>query len=210
VNAVSIDQDGADTPGVEPEAAANETGHSEFDGTQVRGLRKVRGLSLTTLAEKTGLSVGYLSQVERNISTPSVKALTIIAQALGVTVGWFFHGGEAGPKEEKDTIVRRGNRRRIIFRDGFVDFLLSPTLEGQLELILTHFRPGASTGEPYTHRGEEGGMVLRGRLEITVGEQNFVLEEGDSFSFPSARPHRYRNVFDGETVVMYAVTPPSY
>jgi quercetin dioxygenase-like cupin family protein len=106
--------------------------------------------------------------------------------------------------------VRKANRRRIIFREGFVDYLLSPNLEGDLELLLTHFRPGADTGEPYTHRGEEGGMVLKGRLEVTVGERVFVLEEGDSFNFPSTEPHRYNNVFDGETIVMYAVTPPTY
>jgi quercetin dioxygenase-like cupin family protein len=81
--------------------------------------------------------------------------------------------------------VRKRNRRRISFRDSFVDYLLSPDLEGDLELILSHFSPGASTGDPYTHRGEKGGMVLKGRLEITVGERTFVLEEGDSFRFPA-------------------------
>ena len=181
-----------------------------FDGAEVRGLRKARSLSLTDLAQHTDLSVGYLSQIERNISTPSVKALSAIARALGVTVGWFFSGGQAGLVGEKGFVVRKDNRRCIIFRDEFVDYLLSPNLEGSLELIQTHFRPGASTGEPYTHRGEECGVVLKGRLEITVGERQFVLEEGDSFDFSSTEPHRYRNVYDGETIVVYAVTPSTY
>jgi len=187
-----------------------DTDPGEFDGAEVRGLRKARTMSLAELAQRTDLSVGYLSQIERNISTPSVKALGAVARALGVTVGWFFSGGHAGPPEEKGIVVRKGNRRRIIFREGFVDYLLSPNLEGNLEFILTHFSPGASTGDQYTHRGEEGGMVLKGRMEITVGERSFVLEEGDSFNFPSTKPHRYRNVFDGETIVMYAITPPTY
>ena len=182
----------------------------EFDGAEVRALRKARAMSLAKVAERTDLSVGYLSQVERNISTPSVKVLSAVARALGVTVGWFFSSGHAGPPEEKGIVVRKGNRRRIIFRDGFVDYLLSPNLEGDLELLLTHFLPDADTGEPYTHRGEEGGMVLKGRLEVTVGERVLVLEEGDSFNFPSTEPHRYRNVFDGETILMCAVTPPTY
>lgn len=184
--------------------------HDAFDGAEVRGLRKARGLSLTDLAAQTDLSVGYLSQVERNISTPSVKALSAIARALGVTVGWFFSGGQSGPSEEKGIVVRRRNRRRIIFRDEFVDYLLSPNLEGSLELIQTHFSPGASTGEPYTHRGEECGVVIKGRLEITINERRLVLEEGDSFDFLSSEPHSYRNVFDGETIVIYAITPPTY
>jgi transcriptional regulator with XRE-family HTH domain len=182
----------------------------EFDGAEVRALRKARALSLTDLAKQTDLSIGYLSQIERNISVPSVKALGVIARALGVTVAWFFSAGSTGPLEEKGIIVRKTNRRRIIFREGFVDYLLSPSLEGNLEFILTHFAPGASTGEQYTHRGEEGGMVLKGRLEMTVGERLFVLEEGDSFNFPSSEPHRYRNVSAGETIVMYGVTPPTY
>jgi transcriptional regulator with XRE-family HTH domain len=182
----------------------------EFDGTEVRGLRKARGLSLSKLAQQSALSVGYLSQIERNISTPSVKALSAIARALGVTVGWFFSGGQAGPPAEKGIVVRKGNRRRIIFRDEFVDYLLSPNLEGSLELIESHFGPGASTGEPYTHRGEECGVVTQGRLEVTVGARRFVLEEGDSFNFLSTEPHGYRNVYDGVTIVVYAITPPTY
>ncbi|MCB1749611.1 MAG: cupin domain-containing protein [Gammaproteobacteria bacterium] len=183
---------------------------AEFDGHEVRALRKARRFSLAVLAARTGLSVGYLSQVERNQSTPSVKALSAIARALDVTVGWFFSGGAAGPGEEKGLVVRRDNRRRIIFRDGFVDYLLSPGLDGALELLISHFKPGATTGEPYTHRGEEAGLVLKGRLEITVGERCVVLEEGDSFTFASTEPHGYRNLDDGETIVVYAITPPSY
>jgi transcriptional regulator with XRE-family HTH domain len=182
----------------------------EFDGQEVRALRKARRFSLAVLAERSGLSVGYLSQVERNQSTPSVKALSAIARALDVTVGWFFSGGNAGPREEKGLVVRRDNRRRIIFRDGFVDYLLSPGLDRALELLISHFKPGATTGEPYTHRGEEAGLVLKGRLEITVGDRRVVLEEGDSFTFASTEPHGYRNLDAGETVVVYAITPPSY
>lgn len=192
-------------------APSDETNEqADFDGSEVRSLRKVRQLSLVELAEKTGSSVGYLSQIERNVSVPSVKALTAIARALDVTVSWFFAGGKFGPGAEKGFVVRKGNRRRIIFRDGFIDYLLSPTLDGTLELVLSHFRPGASTGDPYTHRGEEGGLVLKGRLRVTVGERTFELEEGDSFTFLSTEPHRYENIYDGETIVVYAVTPPSY
>jgi transcriptional regulator with XRE-family HTH domain len=199
-------------PTSDPAGDTFETGSDpgEFDGAEVRSLRKARTLSLVELAEKADLSVGYLSQIERNISTPSVKALGTIARALGVTVAWFFSGGDFGPIEEKGVVVRKANRRRIIFREGFVDYLLSPNLDGNLEFILTHFDPGASTGDQYTHRGEEGGMVMKGRLEITVGSRSFILEEGDSFNFPSSEPHRYRNAFDGETVVMYGITPPTY
>ena len=189
---------------------SNGTPNGDFDGAEIRALRKARSLSLTQLAERCELSVGYISQIERNRSTPSVRVLSRLAQALGVTVGWFFRGGSDGPADENDIVVRRGNRRCMHFREGFVDYLLSPGLDGKLELVLSHFPPGATTGEAYNHRGEEAGYVLRGRLEIRVGERRFELEAGDSFTFSSTEPHGYRNLAAEETVVIYAITPPTY
>ena len=183
----------------------------EFVGAQVRELRKARDTTLTELARQTGLSVGYLSQIERNISNPSIKALHDISRALGVNISWFFQ--EAGPvqAEERDYIVRAHRRRRLDFSSGISDELLSPNLSGKLELLCSRFEPGSSSGEePYTHRGEEAGVVISGTLELWIGDRYFVLNQGDSFNFPSTTPHRYRNPGDTETVVIWAITPPSY
>jgi len=126
---------------------------ADFDGGKIRILRKVCEMSLVKLSAKSELSVGYLSQIERNISIPSLRALRKISHALGVTVGWFFNGGNAGPGDEKGFVVRKGNRRRIMFRDGFVDYLLSPSLDGALGLMLSHFDPGATTAySPWRRR----------------------------------------------------------
>jgi mannose-6-phosphate isomerase-like protein (cupin superfamily) len=70
--------------------------------------------------------------------------------------------------------------------------------------------PGADSGEAYDHAGDEAGVVIRGVLELWVGDQFFTLEEGDSFSFPSTTPHRYRNPGNGNTELFWVVTPPSY
>lgn len=183
-----------------------------FSGAEVRSLRKARSVTLTELSIASGLSVGYLSQIERNVSTPSVKALADLSRALGVTVGWFFNEGRQGPKEERGLVVRKANRRKLGYGDlGGTDYLLTPGLDGQLELLLTKIQPGGSCGdEPYTHRGEEAGLVLSGRLEMWIGDKHFFLEEGDSFNFASTVPHRYRNACDRETVIVWAITPPSY
>jgi transcriptional regulator with XRE-family HTH domain len=185
---------------------------SLFSGAEVRSLRKARNITLTELSKESGLSVGYLSQIERNVSTPSVKALTDLSRALGVTVSWFFNDGHQGPKEEQDFVVRKANRRKLGYGDlGGTDYLLTPNLDGQLELLLTKLQPGGSCGdEPYTHRGEEAGLILSGRLEMWVGDRHFTLDEGDSFNFASTTPHRYRNACDRETVIVWAITPPSY
>ena len=179
-------------------------------GREVRSLRKARGLTLSDLAEASGLSIGYLSLVERDKATPSINALHAVSRALGVTVSWFFEAG-AVPDAERDLVVRRARRRRLDFSAGIVDELLSPSLAGALELLASRFPPGASSGEePYTHAGEEAGVVIRGRLELWVDGKSFLLEAGDSFGFPSSLPHRYRNPGMEEAEVIWAITPPSY
>jgi transcriptional regulator with XRE-family HTH domain len=179
-------------------------------GRDIRGLRKARGVTLAGLAEASGLSVGYLSLLERDRATPSIKALHAVSRALGVTISWFFEANDV-PEDERDLVVRRARRRRLDYSAGVVDELLSPNLTGALELLSCRFPPGASSGEePYSHSGEEAGVVIRGRLELWVDGRTVTLEAGDSFGFKSALPHRYRNPGPDETEVIWAITPPSY
>ena len=180
-------------------------------GGKVRLLRRARQVTLQDLAGKTGLSIGYLSQVERDLSSPSVKALRDIATALGVNISWFFEALAPAPAGERQFIVRAAGRRHLRFRSGITDSLLTPSLNGQIELLLSRFEAGASSGEePYTHQGEEAGIVIQGQLELWIGTDRFVLAEGDSFNFQSTLPHRYRNPGTTETVVIWSITPPSY
>ena len=179
-------------------------------GRDIRGLRKARGVTLAEVAEASGLSVGYLSLLERDRATPSIKALHAVSRALGVTISWFFEANDV-PEAERDLVVRRARRRRLDYSAGVVDELLSPSLTGALELLSCRFPPGASSGEePYTHTGEEAGVVIRGRLELWVDSRTVTLEAGDSFGFKSALPHRYRNPGPDEAEVIWAITPPSY
>ena len=180
-------------------------------GMQIRELRKTRNMTLTELAGRSGMSVSYLSQVERNLSSPSVIALYEISRALGVNISFFFADDDAASDSERDFIVRAGRRRKVTFEAGAVDELLSPNLNGQLELLLSRLPPGSVSGaRPYTHAGEEGGVVLAGKLELWIGDRHFLLSQGDSFTFPSSLPHRYGNPATTETVVIWAITPPSY
>jgi len=180
-------------------------------GVEIRRLRKARGLTLTELSESSSLSVGYLSQVERDISSPSIKALHDIAGALGVSIGWFFDAPDGPPPGERRYIVRADRRRHLHFRGGITDSLLTPSLSGQIELLLSRFEAGATSGEePYTHNGEEAGVVIEGSLELWIGDEHFLLGEGDSFNFPSSIPHRYRNNDTREAKVIWVITPPSY
>lgn len=180
-------------------------------GARMRELRKAKQMTLKQLAGETGLSIGYLSQLERQDADPSVRALNVIGTALGVGINWFFPDPNDVNNPETKIVVRSGKRRSLRFDSGVRDELLSPSLAGQLELILTTFDPGANSGaDLYAHRGEEGGYVVQGQLELTVEDQVMVLGPGDSFHFESTRPHRYNNPGDAKTVIVWAVTPPHY
>lgn len=179
-------------------------------GDEVRELRKAKGLTLGQLAQTSGLSIGFLSQIERGQNRPSVTALFKLSRAMGVSVGWFFPETRNSDDSENTCIVRKANRRIIQFDDGIQDELLTPGLGGKLELLYCRFAPGTGVETAYSHEGEEAGIVTRGMLELWIGDAKYVLSEGDSFSFSSATPHRYRNPSDDETIVIWAITPPNF
>lgn len=182
-------------------------------GAELRRLRLAKGLSLQQVAARAGLSVGFVSQAERGLSPLSIKALQDLGAALGKPIGWFFREDtHATASDESDMIVRRNRRKRLEHAGlGIIDHLLSPNLDGKLEVLLSEFAPGATSGEdPYTHAGEECGLVLQGRLELWVGARHFLLQKGDSFAFPCSTPHRYRNPGRSRTLVVWAITPPSF
>ncbi|MCF3948343.1 cupin domain-containing protein [Acidiphilium sp. AL] len=181
-------------------------------GPLIRNRRQHLKLTLAQVADRVGLSIGLLSQVERGLSTPTIRQLQGIASALGVRIGWFFQSEDGNEVAEIDIVVRAPNRRKIAYRDlGMTDELLVPNLDGKLGLLMCRLLPGASSGgEPYAHEGDEAGLLLSGTLEIEVNGRVFVLHAGDSFAFQSTSPHRYRNPGDVEAVIVWALTPPSF
>ena len=180
-------------------------------GTEIRRLRKIRKLTLEGLSKATGLSVGYLSQVERNKSSPTVKAMFDISHALGVTINWFFHEGGTDDRAEDRYVVRADRRRSIRYDTGIVDELLNTQAVKSFEFLMSTFPSGSTfQEEPYSHEGEECGVVINGRLQIQIDGIEYFLNEGDSFSFPSALKHRYLNPGDEETRVIWCTSPPTY
>lgn len=179
-------------------------------GGQIRQLRKMKGFTLQQLSEAAGISVGYLSQIERDLSKLPIGLLKTIADLLGVHMNWFFQEQIAGPPGERDIVVRAGRRRKMSFTGtGIHEELLSPDLNGPLELLLSSIEPG-SDSEFYDHDGVEAGLVIQGALDLWVGERHFHLDTGDSFSFKSTTPHRFTNPGSTMTKVVWVITPPHY
>jgi transcriptional regulator with XRE-family HTH domain len=171
-------------------------------GGRIRALRKERQLSLVTLAERTSLSIGFISQIERGLSSPSLRALTSVADALDVSLSSLFDG----PRREQraaDVVVRVAERSMLdSWRSGIHKHLLTAGAPPRFSFFLMTMEPGAASGrEFYTHQGEEAGLVLKGRLKLCVDDAQWTLAKGDSFHFASERPHRFENAVRGTTIV---------
>lgn len=162
-------------------------------GLRIRHLRKARSLALKDVAEKSGFSISFLSQIERGKSSASVRVLVRIASALNVGMGNLF---EDPSEPVESTVQRREGRRRISFRNTSVskELVTPPKPDSALDVYLVTIEPGGSTGgDPYAHPGAEAGVVLKGMLQLEVEAERFVLREGDGFSFDSRRPHQFSN-----------------
>ncbi len=181
-------------------------------GMQIRDLRKTNRFSLQHLADKSGLSVGLLSQIERGLTSPSIRSLRQLSEALGVTPARFFHQETPPPPAEIGRIVRRGKGRQLrLSGNGVAKWLMTPDLSGELEMLLVEIAPGGRSGnELYTHKGEECGYVISGAMQLWIEEESFLLREGDSFRFKSTTPHRFESASDGMTNVLWVITPPLY
>ncbi len=196
--------------GHRPQRGAEEpVGEEPEVGQTIRRLREERHLSLKELAARAGLTQSFLSQVERNLTSPSVASLRKVAQAFGIPLAALFQG----PVTPEDRVVRRNERRQLVHpKHQWRDYLLTPNLTGKLQVILSVIEAGGGSGdEAYAHDSdEECVVVLRGQLEFWVGADRYELREGDSLVFESRIPHRNVNPGPGQTEVLWITTPPSY
>lgn len=178
-------------------------------GSDIRALRKARGASLTELAEAIGRSVGFMSQVERGLSEPSIADLKRIAAFFDVTVGFFLGHTPASP-EEAGVVVRAGSRRRLgSAEQGLIEELISPDLGSAFEVVRSVFQPGACLIEPTIRKTQETGFVVEGRFDIEIDGTWFHLNPGDSFHVDH-QPMRWRNRHDRNAVVIWTIAPPIY
>lgn len=178
-------------------------------GRDLRVLRKQRGMTLADVAEGVGRSVGWLSQVERDISAPAPSELEELARVLKVSLSTFFSGAPSRPGEE-DRIVRKGARRPIERRvPGLAEELLSPDLTDDFEMVHSTFAPGAERTDPLTRPTQEVGYIVSGSLEITVAGETFTVSAGDSFRI-RGEPFRWANRTKQPCVAIWVIAPPVY
>jgi transcriptional regulator with XRE-family HTH domain len=181
-------------------------------GHRLRQARRAQGLTLTALAGRCGLSIGFISQAERGLATPSMRSLRLLAGALGLRVEELFSHPTASDAREAAHVVRRDRRRVLSLESiGMHMEIMTPPGETAIQLFTAYLRPGGISGaEDDRHQGCECGVILDGQLELWLDGAKHLLGPGDSFTFDSRTPHRYRNPGPTMTCIHWMITPPIY
>jgi transcriptional regulator with XRE-family HTH domain len=177
-------------------------------GGRLRELRERHGFSQRALATRAGVTNGMISLIEKNRSSPSVATLKKILDGLSMSLAEFFAVG----KPEQDKLFFRADELVEIGGGAISYRQVGSSLQGKaLQLLHERLRPGADTGAAMLrHEGEEGGVVVRGEIELTVGTATRLLRAGDAYAFESSVPHRFRNLGSEPCEIVSACTPPSF
>lgn len=179
-------------------------GNAGAIGAHLRQLRTRRRLSLAEVARSVGISVGFLSALERSRMSGSVGTLRKLARFYKTNILDFFEANGTNSRH-----VRPPQRKVLRAGEG-VQMELLAWGNTVMEPHLFRIKPEAGSGESYSHEGEEFIYVLRGELEISLNGESYRLQSGDSFYFESSTPHRWKNPGRRETFILWVNTPPTF
>lgn len=181
-------------------------------GAKLRLRRKVRGLSLKEVSEACEISIAQLSQIERGMSSPSLKTLWQICNVLSMPVGWLFEASEA--EENPDGVVVHARQRRTLDLGdrGMIKQLLTPDACRSIQMMKVIVKPGGSSGAvPYSARGTaECGTVIEGTLGLDIDGQQFTIPTGDTFAFEGFHAVRFWCIGESACEVIWTATPAIY
>jgi quercetin dioxygenase-like cupin family protein/DNA-binding XRE family transcriptional regulator len=185
-------------------------------GLKLKHSRLIKRLRLTDVAAWTGLSESLISKVENNKTTPSLSTLHLLTKAYGTNIAALFDG-EAGTYQ---VVMRRG-QRPILSRLGTMgtdaegtetELLIPFGSKSLLQATLVRVEPGGgslASGRIREHQGDEVGYIVRGSIKLQVGSDEYRLDKGDAFFFPSHLPHGVTNIGNDKAEIVWVSTPPS-
>ncbi len=177
-------------------------------GSHLRAVRQLHGLSQRELAKRAGVTNGMISLIEQNRVSPSVSSLKKVLDGIPMSLAEFFTMDVALPPQvfySADELTPIGTPPVELF------LVAARRPQRAMSVLRERYAPGADTGpEMMSHPGEEGGIVVRGRIEVTIGSTTRVLAAGDAYYFSTAVPHRFRNPGDEDCEIISAGTPPTF
>jgi DNA-binding XRE family transcriptional regulator len=179
-------------------------------GVRLQSIRKLKGLSQRELAKRAGVTNSTISMIEKNSVSPSISSLKKVLAGIPMSLVEFF-----------SLEVEQDNHTQVVYKASELVDLSSGAVTMKLvgkahpsraiAFLDETYPPGSDTGdEMLTHEGEESGLLVDGRLELTVGSEIYILESGDSYYFESSKPHRFRNPFGEPARLISATTPANF
>ena len=177
-------------------------------GAKVRRLRTQRGLTMEELADRCELSKGFISLLERDLTSPSIATLSDILECLGTDLAGFF---DERPEEkvcytDEDMFVKEDAEGLC----GSIKWLVPNAQKNRMEPILLELGPGGESGEDDPHEGEEFGYVLSGSVRLVIGDRVERVRKDESFYFKPTAPHKLVNAGKSACRVLWVSTPPSF
>ena len=174
-------------------------------GIKLKELRLKNQLTQEELADRSELTKGYISQLENDLTSPSIATLKDILQALGSSLSEFFSEDEEEPLvfTKEDYFLKEGE-------NSSVTWLVPTAQKNAMEPMMLRLKGGAATEKDLAHDGEEFGYVLKGRIKVCVGKRDCEAKEGESFYFRSNTTDYLVNVTDEEAVVLWLSCPPNF
>ncbi len=178
-------------------------------GIRLQAVRKAKGLSQRELAKRVAVTNSTISLIEQNKVSPSISSLKKVLDGIPISLADFFTldltDADDSPFYAADAQPDVGNNQIHYFLIG------QHRRNRQMCILREVMPPGSDTGETlFNHDGEEGGVVVQGRVEVTVGDQVRILGPGEGYYFESKTPHRFRNVGSEDAILVSANTPPTF
>jgi len=177
-------------------------------GEKIRRLRMELQLTQEELADRTELTKGYISQVERDLASPSIATLVDILGALGTTLGEFFSDEKADDKvvfKQEDVFIKEETDYNMTIR-----WIVPNAQKNEMEPIIIDLEPGGMSYDDEPHHGEEFGYVLKGEVELVLGAKRYKVKKGESFYYKADVDHKLKNNSKGLASVLWVSTPPTF
>lgn len=178
-------------------------------GEKIIEYRNQKKLTIKEVAQRAGVTPSMLSQIERGLSNPSINTLKMVAKALDVPLFNFFKENNIS----QDLVVRKDKRVKLTFpeNNNLMYEMLSPTSNGDIQMMSMSLTPNTSTSEELmSHIGEEVAIVLDGKVDLQLEDEVITLEKGDSIKILPHMNHKWTNLYDETSNIIFALTPPSF
>ena len=173
-------------------------------GLKIKNLRLTKNLTQEELADRCELTKGYISQLENDLTSPSIETLKDLLNALGTNFAEFFQDDETQVVFKKEEYIEKFNNL------SKTTWLVPTSQKNSMEPIVVELEVDGATEKDLAHEGEEFGIVLKGKIQLTLGKQTYVVNKNESFYFVANKPHYIKNIANTESKILWVSCPPNF